>query len=168
MKRFSFCLLIITTIISLAACNATSETSLDLELPGDDMRAMGILIDFFQNLYTGEYEEAARLYAGTYENMINHNPEIDPQDHATLLRNACTINGAQCIRVKSIELQDKISSIEYIFTVEFQNADNSLFVSGSCCGEEETEVLYHSVFSFRVSKNAEGNFQVMDMVPYVP
>ncbi|HAF62364.1 MAG TPA: hypothetical protein DCK95_08560, partial [Anaerolineaceae bacterium] len=165
MKVFSRYLLIITLVFSLFACTAKENIPSSTTIANDDQLALNALVDFLESLHAGKYDEAAQFYGGTYEIMINHNPDIAPQDHAALLRNACTINGAQCLQVRSTGLEEKISDTEFTFKVEFQNADGSLFVIGSCCGEEETEALYHSIFSFRVSKNAEGNFQVMDMVP---
>ena len=98
--------------------------------------------------------------------MIDQNPAISPTDPAALLRNACTINGAQCLQARNIVLDEKESDSEFVYRVEFEKEDGSLFVQGPCCGATDTEE--RSNFLFGVSRNAEGKFVVMDMVPYVP
>ena len=168
MKVFSRYLLINALVFSLIACTAKSDISPTAEPLSDDQLALNTLVDFLENLHAGKYDEAAQLYGGTYEIMINHNPDIAPEDHAALLRNACTINGAQCLQVKSAGLEEEISGTEFTFEIEFQNADGSLFVRGSCCGGDETDFPSESIFLFTVSKSAEGKFLVMDMVPYMP
>jgi hypothetical protein len=75
----------------------------------DDQRALHVLVDFLGNLHNGNYEKAAQLYGRTYVFMIDNNPSINPNDHAALLQNACAINGAQCLRVKSAGLDRKNS-----------------------------------------------------------
>jgi hypothetical protein len=168
MKVFSRYSLIIALVFSLVACNAKTSTLTTAEPLSDDQLALNALVDFLESLHTGKYDEAAQFYGGAYEIMIDHNPGIASEDHAALLRNACTINGAQCLQERSTELEEKMSDTEFTFKVEFQNADGSLFVRGPCCGKNETDFPSQSTFLFKVSKSAEGKFLVMDMVPYMP
>ncbi len=168
MKVFSRNLLIIALVFTLGACTVKPSTLQTTETLSDDQLALHALVDFLENLHAGKYDEAARLYGGTYETMIDHNPSIDPDNHAALFQNACTINGAQCLEVRSADLQKKVSATEFIFQVEFQNPDSSLFVRGSCCGGNETDFPPQSIFLFKVIKNDEDKFLVMDMVPYTP
>lgn len=168
MKVFYCYSLIITLVFSLFACTAKANIPSSTTIANDDQLALNVLVDFLESLHAGKYDEAAQFYGGTYEIMINHNPDIAPQDHAALLRNACTINGAQCLQVRSTGLEEKISDTEFTFNVEFQNPDGSLFVRGPCCGEDETDFPSQSIFLFKVLKNAEGKLLVMDMVPYMP
>jgi hypothetical protein len=168
MKVFSHYLLISAMAFSLVACTAKPDTSPATETLSDDQLALHALTDFLENLHTGKYDKAAQLYGGTYEIMINHNPEILPEDHVALLRNACTINGAQCLEMRSATQDEKISGSQFIFSVEFQNADGSLFVLGPCCGENDADFQSRSSFLFEVSKSTGGTFLVMDMVPYAP
>jgi hypothetical protein len=56
----------------------------------------------------------------------------------------------------------------YVFDVEFNNPDGSLFVRGPCCGATETEMPPESQFEYTVTKNAEGKFVVLNTPPYVP
>jgi hypothetical protein len=56
----------------------------------------------------------------------------------------------------------------YVFQVEFNNPDGSLFVLGPCCGASETEMPPVSQFEYGVARNADGKFLVMELPPYVP
>ena len=130
--------------------------------------AKQVLAEFLDALYYEKYDEAALLYGGSYDIMIEHNPAIDPNAHAALLKNACTINGAACLEVKGITLESEVSDSEYIFKVEFMNEDGTLFVQGPCCGGSEVDSPSQSEFSFTVLKNIDGKFLVMNMPPYTP
>lgn len=102
--------------------------------------------------------------------MVEHNPDIDPDDHTSLLRNACTINGANCLEVYTAGLDKAISKTEFVFKVDFVNSDGEIFSLGPCCGSNEPDFQFQIVFNFRVVKdeNAEHGFLVMDMPPYSP
>jgi len=131
----------------------------------DDQAANLTLVEFFDHLNAGRYEEAAGLYAGTYQTMIDQNPSIDSQEHAALLRNACTINGFQCLQIKIAGIDRKPSPTEFIFTVQFKNKDDSLFMLVT---ETEQTTTPRSFFDIRVTKTSQGEFRVMDMPPYMP
>jgi hypothetical protein len=136
---------------------------------GDDIQnAEQAILDFLEELNEGNYKDAAELYGGTYEIMVDHNPSLNPNNHAALIQNACTINGAQCLKVKSMVLDHEAAMNEYIFLVEFQNEDGTLFVLGPCCGGNETDTPPRSTFTFSVVKDNEGKFLVMDMPPSMP
>ena len=134
----------------------------------NDGSAHDILVQFFDHLHAGRYEEAVNLYGGDYQLLVDQNPETDSADHATLMKNACMYNGFQCLKVKLAGIERKPSPDQYIFGVQFQNEDGSVFVLGPCCGESETEQPSVSFFEIRVLKNAEGEFRVLDMPPYIP
>jgi hypothetical protein len=138
------------------------HTSSETELA---VRALGA---FFSHLQAGEYGQAAGLYGGTYDIMIDHNPEIDPDDHAALFRNACTVNGAQCLETGRVVLERQPSPTEFKFTVEFKNEDGSLFELGPCCGEAETDHTPQSVFVYTVMKSTADDYVVMEMPVYAP
>ncbi len=161
-------LMVISFGLFLASCNAR-KTEPPADKAGEDAtRAQRSLITFLENLHAGRYEEAARLYGGTYEIMIDHNPNLDPNDYIGLLRNACTINGAACLELKSITLEKEAAANEFDFKVEFMNEDGSLFVLGPCCGGNETDTPPQSVFTFTVIEKDNGDFVVIEMPPYVP
>jgi hypothetical protein len=130
--------------------------------------AIRALTAFFSHLHAGEYEQAAGLYGGTYDVMIDHNPEIDPDNHAALFRNACTINGAQCLEIGSIVLEDLFTPWEFKFVVQFKNDDGSIFELGPCCGETESDQPPQSVFVYTVVKTATDDYVVMEMPVYTP
>ena len=134
----------------------------------DDSIAYTILLQFFDHLHAGRYEKAVTLYGGDYQLLIDQNPEIDPTDHIALLKNACTFNGFQCLQIKLAGIERKNSPNEYVFTVQFQNEDGTLFVQGPCCGASETEQPPISFFQIKVLKIAEAEFRVLDMPPYMP
>jgi hypothetical protein len=132
-------------------------------------KAHSTLIKFFDLLNDREYEKAAALYGGEYQGLRDWNPLLDPQDHAALLKNACELNGLQCLRVKRIVDEKVVSSAEYRFTVEFMNEDGSLFVLGPCCGANATDMPPQSQFDYyRVIRDCTGKFLVVDLPVYVP
>ena len=133
-----------------------------------DGSAHSALLQFFDHLHTGRYQEAVNLYGGSYQVMIDQNPTIDPADNVALMKSACTTNGFQCLQLKVAGIEYKPSPNEYLFTVQFQNNDDSLFELGPCCGASETEQPSISFFEIRVLKNADGKFRVLDMPPYMP
>jgi hypothetical protein len=134
----------------------------------DERTAHDILQTFFNLLNEGQYAEAVSLYGGPYDSMRDNNPSIPPADLVALMHNACDINGIQCLKPKSITLEKTTSSGEFLFRVEFQNQDGSLFIRGPCCGASPTDQPPQSVFLYTVVKTPQGHFQVMDMPPYVP
>jgi hypothetical protein len=164
MRRFLLCLVVIVLLVP--ACSRTPAQP-PASLP-DDQTALHTVVDFFEYLHAGRYDEASRLYGGTYETMIAHNPSVDPNDHGSLLRNACTVNGAQCLRVKAAAFNRGASGTKFTFKVQFQTDDGALFVLGPCCGASATEQPSTSTFEIGVVKTPEGQFLVMDMPPYTP
>jgi hypothetical protein len=107
--------------------------------------------------------------------LIDNNPTLDPQDHAALLRNACTANGFQCLRVQSVLLQEQVrlqedvaSGAEFRFVVEFYTPDGQLFVRGPCCGASETDMPSESEFLFTVTMSKDGEYRIQDLPVYVP
>lgn len=157
MKGRYFLFLFILTIL-LHACNPAAS---------DSLQAKEALVTFFDALHEGRYAEASAFYAGTYETMIDHNPGIDPDDRIALWQNACTINGAQCLPVRSAAFQEKTGD-DYLFLVEFEKPDGTLFVLGPCCGGNETEIPPVSRFEYRVQELADGTYVVLDAPVYVP
>ena len=99
--------------------------------------------------------------------MLVFNPEIDPNDHVALWTWVCDHQLLQCLEVRSSTFQQLVGD-SYIFQVEFNNPDGSLFVLGPCCGANETEMPPVSQFEFTVARNPEGKFVVMNTPPYVP
>ncbi len=129
--------------------------------------ARAALLKFFGALAEGRYAEAASLYAGSYEELISMNPDVDPGDHAALLQRACTQNGFQCLPVKQIVQEAQSWPDVHTFTVEFENPDGSTFTLNPCCG---TEAAPQSRFDFTVAKMTAGDgaYRVQRLPVYVP
>ncbi len=130
--------------------------------------AIRTLTTFFSHLHAGDYEQAAALFGGSYDIMIDHNPEVNPDDHAALFRNACRINGAQCLEIGSVVLEGRPAPTEFKFAVEFTNDDGSLFVLGPCCGATEADQPPQSVFFYTVVKSTADEYVVLEMPVYTP
>ena len=169
MKRLLCLIGIVGLFFLLAACAAQPKTIQPSgAAAGQEQPAQEALPGFLGALYEGRYEEAAGLYGGSYEVLQGYNPAIDPQDKPALLEAACTVNGFLCLKAKSIELADQPSQTEFVYTVQFANADGSLFILGPCCGADETSMPPVSDFTFTVTLQEDGTFSVMDLPPYTP
>jgi hypothetical protein len=129
--------------------------------------AHDVLADFLSLLHAKNYEAAAPLYGGEYEQLQVFNPEIDPADHVALWAWVCDNQLLQCLETRSITFKE-LRGDSYVFQVEFSNPDGSLFVLGPCCGANETEMPPVSQFEYVVSRNAEHRYVVMNTPPYVP
>ncbi|HLO31645.1 MAG TPA: hypothetical protein VK249_21005 [Anaerolineales bacterium] len=160
MHRSVLCLFVAIFLVSCAS-KGTPAPRATVEEAEDS------LVDFFALLNSKEYEDADTLYGASYEQLQVFNPDVDPNDHATLWKKACKMSGLQCLQVRTAALKHQEGDT-YIFAVEFSNSDDSLFVLGPCCGSNETEMPPVSQFEYTVSKNAEGKFVVMTLPPYVP
>ena len=128
--------------------------------------AMESLTQFFAELHDGSYTEAAQLYGGSYQELADMNTLIDPTDYAALWKNACKVNGFQCLNVGSIGPKGKTATGEFIFLVEFIDEQGNTFQREPCCGESGSST--QSAFEYRVKKTQGGQFKVMDMPVYVP
>lgn len=107
------------------------------------------------------------MYAGDISDLQYMNPSIDENDLETLWRNACTINGFQCLPIKRVLNVEKFSLNEYHLQVEFQNPDGSLFVLGPCCGASEEEMPPVSQFDMYVIER-DGDYYVTSLPVLVP
>ena len=158
MKRFIFLFL----ILYLASCRPQRALT-----ASDADEARTPLLNFLTWLNTKQYEKAVPLYGGEYEQLQVFNPQIDPSDHLALWTWVCENQLLRCLEVRSATLKHQEGDT-YVFQVEFNNPDGSLFVLGPCCGANETEMPPVSQFEYTVSRNAEGKFVVMNTPPYVP
>lgn len=130
--------------------------------------AQNTLTTFFDHLYSGRFADAVTLFGGSYESLVGWNPSVVAADHAQLLRNGCTINGLNCLRVRNFSLREQPSPDEYLFDVEFMTAEGDLFVLGPCCGGDETEQPPITRWPIRVTRASDGRFRVLDLPPYSP
>jgi hypothetical protein len=157
-------------IIFLASC-ATKPISTpqptQTSLPSTMSEAHNVVVNFLTLLHTKNYTDAVALYGGEYEQLQVFNPEIDPNDRVALWTWVCDNQLLQCLEVRSATFK-ALRGDTYIFQVEFNNPDGSLFVLGPCCGANETDMPPVSEFEFSVSRNSEGKFVVLNTPPYVP
>lgn len=165
-KVFRF-LFVTILLASCAAQPAVPTQSTSTSLPATASEAHDVLINFLTLLHTKNYAEAAPLYGGEYEALQVFNPEIDPSDRVALWTWVCENKLLQCLEVRSTEFLHQEGDT-YVFQVEFNNPDGSLFVLGPCCGANETEMPPVSQFEFTVTRTADGKFVVMNTPPYVP
>ncbi len=133
----------------------------------DSDQASRVLVSFFDYLSSGDYTAAAALYGGNYETLQSVNPDIDPNDYASLWNNGCQVNGFKCLPIRTINFRGVTMAGDYLFAVEFDNPDNTLFVRGPCCGENSSSPLI-SQFEFRLEEVSDGQYRVLDMPVYVP
>ena len=135
--------------------------------PPDEEAAQQALLGYFSLLSDGQYSQGAELYGGDYGTLTGWNPDLDPSDRAGLWERGCTMNGLQCLPVHEIVATERIDEDSYRLTVQFENADGSLFVRGPCCGATEEEMPSQSEFVFTVVSQNEG-FAVQELPVYVP
>lgn len=128
--------------------------------------AESALRNYFSLLHAGRYAEAATHYGGNYEVLQSYNPGESPDDHAALLRDACTVNGFQCLAVHAIKDAQTIAPDTFQFSVEFDKADGSLLVQAGCCGAE-TSSTPQFAFTFTV-KRVDGRYLVQELPVYTP
>ena len=126
------------------------------------------LVTFFDKLAAGRYAEAVDYYGGEYDILVGWNPDVAPNDYATLWRNGCSINGLNCLATRSVAAGGITSNEEYLFSVEFSTREGEQFVLGPCCGVTETEQPPRTFFDIRVVQGEDGRFRVIDLPPYTP
>ena len=161
MRRIS----VLIIFLLIGCVSQPTGTPTPTSLPSTAAEAQSVLIQFFDRLNEKQYAEADTLYGGDYEQLQIFSPEA--VDHAALWTDACELAGLQCLRVRTAAFKN-LQGDTYVFQVEFSNPDGSLFVLGPCCGADETEMPPVSQFEYRVSRNSDGTFRVMDLPPYTP
>lgn len=133
-----------------------------------EAEARSALMDFFDALNQRVFEQAVRMYGGSYEVLQGYNPEIDPMNHVALLEAGCTFNGLMCLRVLDTRLIQADEAGDFVYTVTFANPDGSQFVLGPCCGATEEDMPPVNVFDVHVTCEQEGLCLVLDLPPFVP
>jgi hypothetical protein len=130
--------------------------------------AKDVLMTFFKLLHEGKYSRAENYYGGDYEVMWDLNPSIAPDDHTALFRNACTVNGAQCLEIRKITFQNQPSPAEFRFFVEFSNEDGSLYSRDPCCGDDDPNHVDQTEFIYTVRLECTGNYKVLELPVFGP
>ncbi len=156
-----------------AGCQPGRDLSEEVvALSGDPARetalAQEALVTFFDKLAGGRYAEAVDYYGGDYEVLAGWNPDVDPNDYATLWRNGCSINGLNCLATRSVTAGGITSDEAVLFSVTFSTREGDLFVLGPCCGVTEAEQPPQSFLDIRVVPGEDGRYRVIDLPPYTP
>ena len=168
-RPISLALLAVALLLGACRPQAAGTTPTPNLAPSDDAAvAVDALVTFFDHLQEGSYAAAAGYYGGSYEVLQGYNPDVGPDDYATLWRNACSVNGISCLKTGKLTLVDRSREGEYVFGVEFRTREGELFVLGPCCGADETEQPPVSVFPIRVVRGDDGRYRVVDIPPFTP
>ncbi|MBP9760783.1 MAG: hypothetical protein KBD15_00895 [Candidatus Magasanikbacteria bacterium] len=120
------------------------------------------LSSFFTYLESEEFEQAAYLFQG-WESVSVY--EDNAFTLGQVLQNYCEATGT-CLQATIVHTK-KVSRDEYVFRVEFQYADGSLFVAEPCCGATEDQSSSQTVFDF-VVKRFGGKLYVVTPPVYRP
>ena len=158
MKRSLAGLVLLSLIFT--ACTALQSAA----EPGP---AESTLINFFQALSAGDYEEAVGLYGGSYQQLRAMNPQSDPNDLASLWQAGCEVNGLVCLPVGQVIESANISEHETLITVDFEKDDGVVFSLGPCCGANDPETAPLTFFKYRVL-DQDGACLVLDMPVLLP
>lgn len=156
MNKLQILLTAVLTALWLSACTPLT----------DEAKARSILTSFFSYLDQGRYAEAATLYRGDYNILSEWNPEIDPDDYATLFEMGCTVNGLQCLAVDEINAVEHSAPNVFEFYVQFKNEDGSLYLQESVDALNSGQTP-KSVFKFAVVRIADS-YYIQDLPPYQP
>lgn len=143
---------------SSAASSASNglATATAVATPNAQKIAQSALKEYFQLLHDGRYAEATTYYGGSYAELASLNPD-DADSHTSLLKDACTQNGYQCLTVKSITGEEVVAEDTYAFQVEFAQADGSLLVRPSEQAAVDTFTFIYSV------KQVDGDYLVQEL-----
>ncbi len=129
--------------------------------------ARATMVNFLDLLNQKKYSDAAIIFGGDLDILRSYNPDIDPDDTASLFERACQFNGIQCMQLKTIVSEAQIDDHTFVFTIEYKTNQGDLFILGPCCGATEEEMPPVSQFQMTVAYSNNA-YQVMDLPPYVP
>lgn len=143
---------------------SSTSTIKDIDL------AKQALTTYFNLLKNKQYNVAVAYHGSGYETLQNWNPDLNPNDHTALLKNGCENNGWQCLKIKNILNERRVSQSEFEFTVQFEKPEwstgnETIFTQGPCCGRKDTGQRKTN-FKYIVKK-VNGNFVIMTPPIYV-
>jgi hypothetical protein len=164
-------------ILFLAGCTITTGTPIpvatpDLPTSQTDLltpleRARVALTAYLDALSHQNYERAAEYYGGDLELLSAYNPDLDPTDVPSLLKNGCELNGLMCLPPLDILKEETLSENRFAFTLHLVNRDGEVFEIGACCGADPEDVIPIREFVFEVEQRG-AEFKVLTLPPYVP
>lgn len=168
-KRFVAIITIFSVVMFSSGCADQVRSPVKSASTAETVNTSGarnVLKKFLGLLNEGKYAEAVKYYGGSYNTLESWNPYVDKDDHATLLRNGCELNGLACLKIRKISQPKQVSPTEVDFNVQFSNTDGALFTRGPFPGDPEgTRAQYQ--FSYKVKKVGK-RFLVQELPPYVP
>ena len=171
MIKCTVCLVIISILVvsGTASCSREQASSGVVSRADDQSRlAAAAFRAFFDHLASGNYQQAAAHFGGSYDLLRRYNPGADPEDRAALLKLACLTNGFQCLPVDEIAAVRENPPGEWLITASLLTDQGEVFSRGTCCGAEEGDHPAETEFTFRVKKVPSGEYLVMDLPVYVP
>lgn len=160
--RLTHVIIFFLALMTLPACSRASATTEEARAGAE-----AALIQYFELLNTAQYTQAADLYGGDYNSLLEYNPEINPNNHSALLRSACEINGYQCLKVKEIIQTDVVSETSFDIIVTFIGKNGSMFRLAACCGGNPTFVPPTVQFTYRVNLSGK-QYSILTLPPYAP
>jgi hypothetical protein len=167
-NKFITILCLVFSIFSLSGCwtSAIPTPSID---QSDIQVAEDVLIYFFDALSRQDYEEAAQYHL-TPNPLIYLYEDIDPNDAEALLEEACTLSEQSwcvfyCWKISEIVYREKLSSLEFIFHVRFEDEDGNMLVGGYNITPQPClpDGCTHDEYTYQVVK-VDGEFYV-DGIP---
>ena len=109
------------------------------------------LVSYFNLLNKKQYSDAVKYHGSGYDYLKNWNSGLGlkSNDYESLIKNGCEVNGLQCLKIKMILNQQKISETDFKFIVQFENNDGTLFEQ---INEDENQSLTKADFEYIVRK----------------
>lgn len=127
------------------------------------------IINYFNLLNEKKYIEALQYHGSGFKTLKNWNPNVNINQHITLLQRGCEENGWQCLKTLQVIKPTMISPNKIKFSVAFSNPDGTLFERGPCCDETELEnSITEKAFEYIVIKKNKYDFVVETPPVYVP
>jgi hypothetical protein len=135
-----------------------------VESPATDAdQARNVLINFFADLSTERYAEAAALFGGEVDDFLR-NPELDESMEAYW---DYLCDYYWCLPVVEITATQQVSEDEFIIDTVFRWPDGSRFEIGACCGEDPAATPPVWQFTYPVQR-IEGVWKVMRPPLFTP
>jgi hypothetical protein len=124
--------------------------------------ARDLLVRYFKLLHDGYYDEAVKLYGGSYDMLAEWNPDVPANHYGQLLAAACDAQ-LRCLGVSRVVYAKALSTSQFEFAVEFKNDDGTTFERKACCGSSGPP---NSQFTYTVEKRG-GEMRVLGLPVYV-
>lgn len=123
------------------------------------------LVSYFDLLNKKQYSDAIKYHGSGYDYLKDWNPGLKSGDYESLIKNGCEVNGLQCLKIKKILSQQKISETDFKFIVQFENNDGTIFVEE--INENENRSSTKTDFEYIVRK-INNRFLVITQPVYLP